>query len=92
MGVGSYEDRSGGRLTFVLAMEKIMSNPMRTGLYLIGGGIALIVLIKLAAGLFAFLGGLLNLLIPLAIIGGIGLLLYGAINRKSLGGGRRYLP
>jgi hypothetical protein len=34
----------------------------------------------------------LRLIVPLLIIGGIGLILYSAINRKSLGASRRYLP
>jgi xanthine/uracil permease len=62
-----------------------MSNPMKLGIYLIVGAIALVLL----RGLFT---SAINLLIPLAVIGGIGLILYSAINRKALGGGRRYLP
>lgn len=39
------------------------------------------------------LKSLINLIMPIAIVAGVGLILYGLINRKALGGsGRRYLP
>lgn len=33
-----------------------------------------------------------SLIIPLAIVGGIALVLYNVINRKALSGGKRFLP
>lgn len=63
-----------------------MSGPAKIGLYLIAGVIALLVVLKV-------LGALVGLLVPLAIIGGIGLVIYGfATRNSSLPGGRRFLP
>jgi hypothetical protein len=42
--------------------------------------------------LFGLVTNLLAIITPLAIIAGIGLIAYGLINRRALGGGRRYLP
>jgi hypothetical protein len=53
---------------------------------LLAGVIAMTILIKLAASL-------LSLLMPLIIVLGVGLVLYGLISRRALGGGgRRILP
>ncbi len=62
-----------------------MSSPMKLGLYLILGAIGIVIVLRVASSLI-------NLILPLAIVGGIGLILYSFINRKALGGGRRYLP
>jgi hypothetical protein len=43
--------------------------------------------------LMGLLKGVFSLLMPLAIIAGVGLILYGLISGgRPLGGGRRYLP
>jgi hypothetical protein len=63
-----------------------MSGPAKLGVYLILGVIGLVVVLKV-------LGILLSLLVPLAIVAGIGLVIYGfATRNNSLPGGRRFLP
>jgi hypothetical protein len=63
-----------------------MSGSLKLGLMLLAGVIAMTILIKLAASL-------LSLLMPLIIVLGVGLVLYGLISRRALGGGgRRILP
>lgn len=62
-----------------------MSQPVKLGLGLIVGVVALVVVLNI-------LGLLMHYLIPLAILGGIGLVVYGLVSRNSLPGGRRYLP
>lgn len=63
-----------------------MSGSLKLGLILVFGTIAAVLVIKIASGL-------LGLLMPIAIVGGIGLILYSLISRKALGGSRRnYLP
>lgn len=56
-----------------------MTNPIKLGLYVVFIVIAAVVAINI-------IKGLLGLILPLAIVAGIGLILYGLINRKSLGG------
>ena len=53
------------------------------------GVIATFIAVKLIAGIVT---GILALVLPIAIVGGIGLILYGLVSGRSLGGGRRYLP
>lgn len=62
-----------------------MSSPMKLGVYLILGALALLIVVNVARSL-------LGLVLPLAIVGGVGLILYSFINRKALGGSKRYLP
>ncbi len=63
-----------------------MSGSLKLGLILVFGAIAAGLVISIAKSL-------LGLLVPIAIVGGIGLILYSFINRKALGGGRRnFLP
>lgn len=62
-----------------------MNNTMKLGVTLILGAVALIVAINLVRSAM-------SLIIPLALIGGVGLIAYSFINRKALGGGNRYLP
>ena len=62
-----------------------MSSPMKLGVYLILGALGLLIVVQVARSL-------LGLVLPLAIVGGVGLILYSVINRKALGGGKRYLP
>lgn len=62
-----------------------MSTPAKIGLVLLLGLIGFFMVKTLIAAVF-------NLVVPLAIIAGIGLILYSMINRRSLGSSRRYLP
>ena len=65
-------------------------SPVKLGAYLILGVIAVWIALKVA---FGALSALLGLVMPIAIVGGIGLILYGLISGgRPLGGGRRYLP
>lgn len=63
-----------------------MSGSLKLGIMLIVGVLAL----SLVVSIF---GRLLSLIVPLAIVAGVGLILYSLISKKALGGtGRRYLP
>jgi len=62
-----------------------MSNPIKIGLAII----LVIVGIYFAIGVTAML---LKALVPIAVLAAIGLIIYGLISRKSLGGGGRSLP
>ena len=63
-----------------------MSGSLKLGIALILGVLAVGIAIRLISGVLGLIG-------PLAIVFGIGLILYSLINRKALGGsGRRYLP
>lgn len=63
-----------------------MSGSLKLGIMLIVGVLALSLIVSIA-------GRLISLILPLAIVAGVGLILYSLINRKALGGGRRrYLP
>lgn len=62
-----------------------MPSAMKLGVYLLIGAFAVWAAISIAKSLLA-------LLLPLAIVGGIGLILYSMISRRALGGGRKYLP
>ena len=64
-------------------------SPVKLGAYLILGVIAAWIALGVVAGIVK---GLLALIFPIAIIGGVGLILYGLVSGRSLGGGRRYLP
>ena len=55
-------------------------------------GIIIILTVVLGGLVVKLAGSLLSLIAPLAIVAGVGLIIYGLINRKALGGGRRYLP
>ncbi len=67
-----------------------MSQSAKTILGLVFGLIAVVVVYKLLVGLVS---ALLGLLIPLAILGGIGYLVYALVWKpNSLPGGRRFLP
>jgi hypothetical protein len=66
-----------------------MSGSVRLALYILAGVVAVYVALKM---LTAVLGMLMGILIPLAIIGGVGLVVYTVVSRKPLGGRRRYLP
>jgi hypothetical protein len=62
-----------------------MSSPLKLGVYLILGALALVLVVNLAKTLIA-------LVLPLAMVAGIGLILYSFINKRALGSSRRYLP
>lgn len=65
-------------------------NPVKLGAFLIFGVIIVAIAVRIIAGLIT---GILALILPLAIVGGIGLILYGMISGgRPLGGGNRYLP
>lgn len=62
-----------------------MSNPVKIG----------VVIILAIVGVYAaiaLVGSLLKMIVPIAIFAAIGLILYGVVTRKSLGGGGRSLP
>ncbi len=62
-----------------------MSGSLKLGIILIVAVVVIGLTLRLA-------GALLSVITPLVILAGIGLIVYGLINRKALGGGRRYLP
>ncbi len=63
-----------------------MNKPLRIG-------ISILAALILGGLLWSLLGGLVMLGIKLALIIGIGLIVYGLLSRKSLGGGKsRWLP
>lgn len=63
-----------------------MSGSIRLGLIIIASVVAVGLVMKLV-------GWVIGIIVPVAIVAGIGLLLYGVFNRKALGGGnRRILP
>lgn len=67
-----------------------MSGPVKVGLALIAAAIAVVLALKIIGVL---LSTLLSLLIPVAILAGIGFVIYGLVSKgNSLPGGRRYLP
>jgi hypothetical protein len=66
-----------------------MSGPMKVGLALIFGVIAVVVALNVVG---VILGLVLKLVIPVAILAGIGFIIYGLVSRNALPGGRRYLP
>ena len=63
-----------------------MSQPVKVGVALIAAVVGIIIVLKIV-------GTIESLLIPLAILGGLGLVVYGLVWKgSSLPGGRRYLP
>ncbi len=56
---------------------------------ILAGIVGIFIVYKLVAGLVATI---LSLLVPLLLVLGIGFAIYMVIDRKALGGGRRYLP
>ena len=67
-----------------------MSQPVKVGLTIIAAVVGLVIVLKVVT---AILGTLMGLIIPLAILGGIGLVVYGLVSKSnSLPGGRRFLP
>ena len=66
-----------------------VSGTVKLVLLILAAIIGVYIVIKLLAGLVATV---LSLIIPLALVLGIGYVIYLAIDRKALGGSRRYLP
>lgn len=63
-----------------------MSGSLKLGLMIIAGVLVLGFVVKFVASMLAFL-------VPIAVLAGIGLILYSVFSRKALTGGRRrYLP
>jgi hypothetical protein len=63
-----------------------MSGSIKLGLILIVAVLVLGTVVRLVSSVLGFL-------VPLAIIAGVGLIVYGLVSRKPLGSGRRrYLP
>jgi len=63
-----------------------MSDSFKLGATILLGVVAVYIVLHL-------LSAVMSLLVPLAVIAGIGLVIYGLISRKALGGGNgRYLP
>lgn len=68
-----------------------MSGSLRLGIYIVLAVVAVSLAIKLI--LLPLLGLITGLIVPLALIAGIGFIIYALVSRKSIGGGgRRYLP
>lgn len=66
-----------------------MSGTVKLVLLILAAIVGVVIVYKLLVGLIATV---LSLIVPLAIVLGIGYVIYLAIDRKALGGGRRYLP
>ncbi|HWA81931.1 MAG TPA: hypothetical protein VG820_00755 [Fimbriimonadaceae bacterium] len=66
-----------------------MSQPAKVGLALLAAVVGVFIVLKVVG---LIVSTLLGFIIPLAILGGIGLVVYGLVTRNSLPGGRRYLP
>lgn len=63
-----------------------MTGSLKLGIMLILGVLALYLVVKIATSALTFL-------VPIGIVAGIGLILYGIVSRKAIGGsGRRFLP
>lgn len=72
-------------LKYINRKELSMSNPAKLGFYLLGGVVALLIVVNLIRAIIGWLW-------PLAVVAAIGLIVYGVVARKSLGGGGRSLP
>lgn len=66
-----------------------MDNPIKLGLYVLIGIVVGSLVLKFVWGAIT---AILSLVVPLAIVGAIGLIVYGLICRKCIGGGGRSLP
>lgn len=63
-----------------------MSGSIKLGLIIIAAVLTIGLVVRVV-------GSLLGLIVPIAIVAGVGLIVYGLVSRKSLGPGRRrYLP
>ena len=67
-----------------------MSGTAKLVLMILAGVVGIVIVYKLVTGLIATV---LSLIVPLAIVLGVGYAIYLAIDKKALSGGRRrYLP
>lgn len=66
-----------------------MSGTVKLVLLILAAIVGIYVVIKLVTGLISTV---LSLILPLAVVLGVGYVIYLAIDRKALGGSRRYLP
>ncbi|MFN8220241.1 MAG: hypothetical protein U0S12_08950 [Fimbriimonadales bacterium] len=66
-----------------------MSGSLKLGLILIAAVLFGGLLLRVVTGLVAGIWGMIT---PIALVAGVCLVVFGLINRKALGGGRRYLP
>jgi len=66
-----------------------MSGSVKLGIIIILAVVVGGIVLKLITGI---LGSLLGILAPLAVVAGIGLIIYGLVSRRPLPGSRRYLP
>ena len=66
-----------------------MTGTVKLVLMILAAVIGIAIVYRLVMGLISTV---LSLIVPLAIVLGVGYVIYLAIDRKALGGGRRYLP
>lgn len=67
-----------------------MSGSLKLGIIIILAVLFGGIVIRIITGVLSTIWGL---VVPLALVAGIGLVIYGLIDRKAIGGGRRrYLP
>jgi len=66
-----------------------VSGTVKLVLMILAAVVGIVIVYKLLLGLISTV---LSLVVPLAIVLGIGYVIYLAIDRKALGGGRRFLP
>ena len=66
-----------------------MTGTTKLVLMILAGIVGIYIVSKLVLGLISTV---LSLVLPLAVVLGIGYVIYLAIDRKALGGSRRYLP
>ena len=70
-----------------------MSGSLKLGLTIILAVVVIGVAFKLLAIVWGAIGYLFwQVLVPIAVLAAIGYAVYSILRRKSLGGGRRYLP
>lgn len=72
-----------------LGVDVKVSGTVKLVLMILAGVVGIYIVWKLVTGLIATV---LSLIVPLALVLGVGYVIYIAIDRKSLTGGRRYLP
>lgn len=66
-----------------------MTGTVKLVLIILAAVVGLAIVYRLVMGLISTV---LSLIVPLAIVLGVGYVIYLAIDKKALGGGRRYLP
>ena len=66
-----------------------MTGTVKLVLMILAAVVGIAIVYRLVMGLISTV---LSLIVPLAIVLGVGYVIYLAIDKKALGGGRRYLP